>query len=69
MRPLYQAPYVPQVQVYVQLEERLGLCDHYMVLNAVVQKIAANLKGYAANEHLVDRTLALFSVRAGWWAQ
>jgi hypothetical protein len=49
-------------KVYGRLAERLGLADHPAVLNVMLGKVAKNLCVYAASEHLVYLTLALFSV-------
>jgi exportin-7 len=49
-------------KVYGRLAERLGLADHPAVLNVMLGKVAKNLSVYAASEHLVYLTLALFQV-------
>jgi hypothetical protein len=48
------------VQVYPRLSERLGVKDHVMVLNIMLQKIATNLKAFASCEDVVSHTLNLF---------
>ncbi len=52
-----------QKQVDTRLGERLGVKDHLAVLNVMVQKIAVNLKAFAACEEVITHTLALFQVR------
>lgn len=49
-------------QVYSRLTERLGMTDHLMVLNAMLGKIAVNLKVYGPVEDLIQQTLSLFQV-------
>ena len=51
---------VRNVQVYPRLSERLGVKDHVMVLNIMLQKIAVNLKAFASCEDVVSHTLNLF---------
>jgi exportin-7 len=51
---------VYHVQVYPRLSERLGVKDHVMVLNIMLQKIATNLKAFASCEDVVSHTLNLF---------
>uniref|UniRef100_A0A0E0C0Q9 Exportin-7/Ran-binding protein 17 TPR repeats domain-containing protein n=1 Tax=Oryza meridionalis TaxID=40149 RepID=A0A0E0C0Q9_9ORYZ len=47
-------------QLYARLSELLGLNDHLVLLNAIVGKIATNLKCYAECEDVIDHTLSLF---------
>ncbi|XP_031473767.1 uncharacterized protein LOC116246177 isoform X3 [Nymphaea colorata] len=47
-------------QLYARLSELLGLHDHLVLLNAIVGKIATNLKCYAQSEEVIEHTLALF---------
>ena len=49
-------------QVYSRLTERLGMADHLMVLNAMLGKVAVNLKVYGPVEDLIQQTLSLFQV-------
>jgi len=46
--------------VYVRLGEQLNLTDHVAVLNAIMNRIVANLKNWATDEEIVDKTLGLF---------
>jgi hypothetical protein len=46
--------------VYPRLSERLGVKDHVMVLNIMLQKIAVNLKAFASCEDVISHTLNLF---------
>lgn len=52
-------------QVYTKLNERLGLKDHATVLNAMVAKMAINLKVYGDCDDIIHATLNLFQV-ADW---
>ena len=49
-------------QVYSRLGERLGITDHSMVLNLIVNKIAANLRLYGSCDEIIQATLTLFQV-------
>lgn len=71
---LMHAPYTLQVceahesnsrftiQVYVRLNERLGLRDHLMVLTVMLTKICTNLKVFGCAEDVIQDSLTLFSV-------
>lgn len=50
------------VQVYVRLNERLGLRDHLMVLTVMLTKICTNLKVFSCAEDVIQDSLTLFSV-------
>ncbi|PTQ44851.1 hypothetical protein MARPO_0017s0001 [Marchantia polymorpha] len=47
-------------QLYLRLGELVGLQDHVVVLNIIVQKIATNLKRYRQSDEVIGETLALF---------
>ncbi|XP_056691120.1 uncharacterized protein [Spinacia oleracea] len=47
-------------KLYVRLSELLGLHDHLLVLDVMVQKIAKNLKFCSESEEVLDQTLSLF---------
>ncbi|PNT70346.1 exportin-7 isoform X3 [Brachypodium distachyon] len=47
-------------KLYARLSELLGLTDHLVLLNAIVGKIATNLKCYAECEDVIDHTLSFF---------
>lgn len=47
-------------KVYSKLAERCSISDHLGVMNAMLSKIATNLKVYAGSEEVVEATLALF---------
>ena len=49
-------------QVYTRLQERIGLKDHLMVLNAIITKIATNLRLCGSSQDVITLTLNLFSV-------
>ena len=49
--------------MYSRLGERLGITDHSMVLNLIVNKIAANLRLYGSCDEIIQATLTLFQVR------
>ncbi|KAJ0043501.1 hypothetical protein Pint_18408 [Pistacia integerrima] len=46
--------------LYSRLSELLGIHDNLLLLNAIVRKIATNLKSYKESEELINRTLSLF---------
>ncbi|KAJ0099529.1 hypothetical protein Patl1_21061 [Pistacia atlantica] len=46
--------------LYSRLSELLGIHDNMLLLNAIVRKIATNLKSYKESEELINRTLSLF---------
>ncbi|XP_057520891.1 uncharacterized protein LOC130801107 isoform X2 [Amaranthus tricolor] len=47
-------------KLYLRLSELLGLHDHLLVLDVIVQKIAKNLKFCSESDDILDQTLALF---------
>ncbi|KAJ0266295.1 ARM repeat superfamily protein [Hirschfeldia incana] len=47
-------------QLYARLKDLLGLDDHLMLLNVIVDKIATNLKCYTQSEEVIGHTLSLF---------
>lgn len=47
-------------KVYSKLAERCGISDNLGVMNAMLSKIATNLKVYAGCDELVEATLTLF---------
>lgn len=47
-------------KVYARLNERVGIGDHFFVLNAIVTKIFSNLKLWANVPVVVERSLSLF---------
>ena len=50
------------MQVYIRLNERLGLQDHLMVLTVMLTKICTNLKVFGCAEDVIQDSLTLFSV-------
>ena len=46
----------------MKLSERLGIKDHTMVLNLIVNKVAANLRMYGSCDDIIQATLTLFQV-------
>ncbi|XP_024031073.1 exportin-7 [Morus notabilis] len=47
-------------KLFDQLSKLVGLHDHLKVLNAVVGKIATNLKSYTQCKEVIDHTISLF---------
>ncbi|KAK4414267.1 Exportin-7 [Sesamum alatum] len=47
-------------QLYARLSDLIGLNDHLLLLDFIVQKIARNLKCYTESEEVIDQTLSLF---------
>ncbi|XAR54505.1 hypothetical protein NMG60_11029657 [Bertholletia excelsa] len=47
-------------QLYARLSELVGIHDHLLLLNVIVQKIATNLKCYTECSEVIDHTLSLF---------
>lgn len=54
--------------IYVRLSELLGLPDPNAVLALVLQKICNNLRFWAKNKHIVERTLALCNTISSGYA-
>ena len=46
----------------MKLAERLGIKDHTMVLNLIVNKVAANLRIYGSCDDIIQASLNLFQV-------
>ncbi|KAL9232683.1 hypothetical protein vseg_007764 [Gypsophila vaccaria] len=51
-------------KLYLRLSELLGLHDHLLVLNVMVQKIATNLKCYSESDEVLEQTLIFFQEMA-----
>lgn len=47
-------------KVYTRLKENVGLDDHLIVLNVILNKISHNLKCFGACDKVIDMTLTLF---------
>ncbi|KAL0429473.1 UNVERIFIED_CONTAM: Exportin-7 [Sesamum radiatum] len=47
-------------KLYARLSDLIGLNDHLLLLDFIVQKIARNLKCYTESEEVIDQTLSLF---------
>ncbi|KAI4300942.1 hypothetical protein L6164_034268 [Bauhinia variegata] len=47
-------------KLYARLSELVGLHDHILLLNFIVEKVATNLRSYTECKEVIDHTLSLF---------
>ena len=59
-RKVYIGDYATaSASIYIRLQELMGLADPNAVLGLILQKICNNLRFWAKNRHIVERTLSL----------